>query len=144
VSGVNQQARSTRWKPGQSGNPTGRKPGQRHRTTVMLEKLMAADAETIVRAVLLAAANGDMTAARMVLDRNVPPTRKRSVSIELPPLDDAKSIGKAHAAIVAAVAGGELLPGEGAALAALLESRLRVAEVADIERRLMELENKQP
>lgn len=128
------------WKKGQSGNPAGRPPGARHRTTVMLEKLMAADSENIVRTVLAAAAQGDMTAARMVLDRVVPPVKERPIALDLPSLDGIESIAEAHSRIVAAVAAGELLPSEGQALAGLLESRLRVAEVADLERRIAELE----
>lgn len=128
------------WTKGQSGNPAGRPRGARHRTTVMLEKLMADDAEAIVRAVLSAAQQGDMTAARMVLDRIVPPAKERPLTVELPSLDSLEDVAAAHARIVAAVAAGELLPSEGQALAALLESRMRVAEVADLERRLAALE----
>ncbi len=128
------------WKPGTSGNPQGRPPGARHRTTVALEKLMAADAESIVRTVLTAAEQGDMTAARMVLDRVVPPIKERPISLDLPFLDGVESVAEAHSRIVAAVAAGELLPSEGHSLAALLESRVRVAEATKLERLLRELE----
>ncbi len=128
------------WKPGQSGNPKGKKPGTRHRTTVMLEKLLEDDSEAILKAVLTAAASGDMSAARMVLDRIVPPVKERPLSIDLPALDGAEGIAKAHSRVVAAVAAGELLPSEGHSLAALLESRVRVAEATELERRLRELE----
>ncbi len=127
---------------GTSGNPAGRQPGQRHRLTALAEKLMTQDAESIVRTVLMAAASGDMTAARMVLDRILPAVKERPVTLELPPLASIESIGEAHAQIVAGVAAGELLPGEGQALAALLESRLRIAEVADLEKRLSKLEGR--
>jgi hypothetical protein len=131
------------WTKGQSGNPAGRPRGARHRTTVMLEMLMADDAEAIVRAVLTAAANGDMSAARMVLDRIIPPAKERPLSVTLPPIDDMDSLAKAQTAIVAAVSSGELLPSEGQSVSALLESRMRIAEVADLERRLAELEGRQ-
>jgi hypothetical protein len=58
-----------RFVPGVSGNPTGKKPGTRHRATQLTEKLMADDAEAVVTAVVAAAKGGDMTAARLVLDR---------------------------------------------------------------------------
>lgn len=38
-----------RWQKGQSGNPAGRKVGQRHRLTVMLEKLMVCIANAKLR-----------------------------------------------------------------------------------------------
>jgi hypothetical protein len=58
-----------RFVPGVSGNPAGKKPGTRHRATRLAEKLMAGDAEAVVRAIIDAAKGGDMTATRLVLDR---------------------------------------------------------------------------
>ena len=131
-----------RWKPGQSGNPAGRKSGQRHRSTVMLEKLMADDAKAIVQAVILAASSGDMTAARMVLDRVVPPAKDRPLSIDLPDTTTAEGVERAQSAIVAAVAGGHLLPSEGAALSGLVEARRRSIETNDLAARIAALELK--
>lgn len=129
-----------RWKPGQSGNPGGRKTGQRHRATVMLERLMADDAKAIVKAVILAASTGDMVAARMVLDRVVPPAKDRPLKIDLPDTSTPTGIVAAQAAIVAAVAGGDLLPSEGAALAALVDGQRRALELDALDRRISELE----
>jgi Family of unknown function (DUF5681) len=134
------QKNGGRFKPGQSGNPAGRKPGQRHRTTVMAEKLMAGDVRAIVTAVLTAAKAGDMTAARMVLDRLVPPAKDRPLSLGLPDTSTAGGIDRAQDAIVAAVASGHLLPGEGVALSALVESRRRSLETSEFEVRLIALE----
>jgi hypothetical protein len=67
-------ARKTRGKPFEPGNP-GRPKGARHRTTIAAEKLMQGDSEAIVRAVIKAAKGGDMTAAKVVLDR-IAPIRK--------------------------------------------------------------------
>ena len=72
--------------PGCSGNRYGKPPGTRHRATRMTEKLMAGDAEAVVRAVIDAAKGGDMTAARLVLDRIAPPCRGRPVRLDLPPI----------------------------------------------------------
>lgn len=119
------------WPKGVSGNPAGRKPGQRHRLTVLAEKLMADDAEAIVRAVITSACNGDMAAARMVLDRIVPPSKERPLHIELPAADTAQGIADAQGAVVEAVACGELLPGEGVTLSNLLERRRQAIETAE-------------
>ncbi len=131
------------WPKGVSGNPAGRKPGARHRVTVLAEKLMAADAENIVRAVLDAASNGDMSAARMVLDRLVPPAKERPLCVDLPAADTLEGIAQAQAVIVAAVARGELLPGEGTALAGLLDARRRAIEATDLQARIEALEARQ-
>ena len=123
-----------RFKPGRSGNPAGRKVGQRHRSTLMLEKLMAADAKTIVRAVLLAAAGGDMSAARMVLERVVPPAAKdRPLSMTLPDTSTPEGIEAAACAVLAAVARGDLLPSEGAVMSALIEGRRKAAETVRLD-----------
>jgi hypothetical protein len=48
---------------------------------------MTDDAEAVVKAVMAAAKGGDMTAARLVLDRIAPPCREVPVTLELPRLE---------------------------------------------------------
>lgn len=97
---------------GKSGNPAGKPKGARHKTTLLAEKLMQDDAENIVNAVLKAAHNGDMTAARIVLDRIAPPRRDNLVRFTLPKIERASDAATASAAILDAVAEGELTPAE--------------------------------
>ena len=54
---------------------------------MLAEKLMQDDAKDIVEAVLKAAKGGDMTAARMVLDRIAPARKGRPVEFELPAIE---------------------------------------------------------
>ena len=110
----------------------------------MLEKLMADDAKAIVATVLLAATAGDMTAARMILDRVVPAPKDRylSMSITLPDTNTPEGINAAQGVIVAAVAAGDMLPSEGAALSALVEAQRRAAETNDLAARIAALELK--
>ena len=129
-----------RWKPGQSGNPGGRKSGQRHHATVLLEKLMTDDATNVVKTILQLARGGDVAAARLVLDRVLPVPRDRRVVIDLPPVADAAGVAAAQAAVIDAVASGEMRPSEGAALAGLLEARRRSLETVELEARLTALE----
>ena len=70
------------FKKGQSGNPSGKPPGTRNKTTMLAEKLMQDDARDIVRVVLEAAKGGDMTAARLILER-IFPVRKGRPSISI-------------------------------------------------------------
>ena len=90
-----------RFQPGQSGNPAGKPKGARHKTTLLAEKLMQDDAEAIVKAVLDSAKSGDMTAARIVLDRIAPARRDNPVSFELPKIESADDAAKAMASLVA-------------------------------------------
>jgi hypothetical protein len=55
---------------------------------------------------------------RSFLDRILP--KERPVKIDLPPIEHRRDLTVAYAAIVRAVGAGELAPGEGSAVAALL------------------------
>lgn len=129
-----------RWRPGQSGNPAGKPRGARHKTTLLAEKLMQDDAEAVVNAVLTAAKGGDMTAARIVLDRLSPARRDNPVAFPLPTIESAGDAAGAMAAILAAVASGEVTPGEAETIGKLIETHIRALEASEFERRLQELE----
>lgn len=132
--------KKTTWKKGQSGNPAGRPRGARNKATLLVLGLMERDAEEIAQAVITAARTGDLAAAKLVLERLAPPLRERPISIELPDTSTTEGVSKAQQVIIEAVGKGELLPGEGSALAALVESRRRALETDDLERRLSDLE----
>jgi hypothetical protein len=133
-------ALTTRGRPFQPGNP-GRPKGARHRSTVLAEKLMADDVEGIVAAVVKAAKNGDMQAARIILDRLAPIRRGRPVQFDLPAGTDAAGVSAAFA-VLKAVAGGELTPEEGASVTTLLEARRRAIETVELEARIAALETR--
>jgi len=130
------------WKPGQSGNPRGKKPGSRNKATAMVLALMESGAKEIAEAVVAAAKAGDLTAARMVLDRLAPPARERPVSLALPDTGTAEGVSAAQQAILQAVAAGDLMPGEGTALAGIVETRRKALETLELERRIAALESK--
>lgn len=130
------------WQPGQSGNPSGKKPGSRNKATAMVLALMEKGAKEITDAVITAAKAGDLTAARMILDRLAPPAKERPVSLALPSTDNAEGINQAQQAILQAVAVGDLLPGEAATLAGIVEIRRRALVTQNLEERITALETK--
>ena len=127
------------WKPGQSGNIFGKKPGSRNKATAMVLALMEQGAKEITEAVITAAKNGDLTAARMILDRLAPPAKERPVSVALPDTGTTEGVNAAQHAILQAVASGDLLPGEAAILAGIVESRRKALETEELERRICAL-----
>jgi hypothetical protein len=127
---------------GKSGNPRGKPKGARHKTTLLAEKLMQDDAENIVNAVLTAARAGDMTAARIVLDRIAPARRDNPVTFALPKIKRPADAVAASAAILSAVADGRLTPGEALEVSKLIEGFVKTLEVAELEQRLNELEER--
>jgi uncharacterized protein DUF5681 len=131
------------FKPGRSGNPVGKAKGTRHRITVLAEKMMEDDAPAVVTAVLGAAKAGDMTAARIILDRVAPARRGRPVKFTLPTLETAAEIVRGLGAIITAVADGTLTPDEAAAVANLIEIKRKAVETFEIERRVADLEQKE-
>jgi hypothetical protein len=86
------------------------------------------------------AKTGDMQALRLCLDRLVPPRKDRPVSFELPAITCAGDAAKASAALVAAVAIGQITPSEAVELGRLLESYVKTLEATDLEERLKKLE----
>lgn len=131
-----------KFKTGASGNPTGRPKGIKDRR-VELRGLLEPHADKLVKKVVALALAGDVQALRICIDRIIPPVRERAVSVDLPSTADAAGCADAQAKIVAAVAAGELLPGEGEALAGLVEHRRRAIETTDIMKRLEALETKE-
>lgn len=131
------------FKPGRSGNPTGKAPGTRHRATTMAAKLMDDDAEAVVKAVLTAAKGGDMTACRIVLDRIAPPPRGRPVRFEVPPIAAAEDVATALHGILAAAGAGQITPDEAATVAGLIETLRRAIETVELETRIAAIEARQ-
>ncbi|HEV2596435.1 MAG TPA: hypothetical protein VGU01_14685 [Sphingomicrobium sp.] len=106
----------------------------------MLEALLGKSAEDIASAVIEAARRGDMTAARIVLDRVLPAKKDRAVEFALPQITGADSLLRAGEAVLAAVAAGMITPLEAEAMMTLLERHRRFVETADHEVRIAGLE----
>jgi hypothetical protein len=138
-SGPNQGGR---FQPGQSGNPAGKPRGARHKTTLLAEKLMQDDAADVVKKVIEVAKGGDMTAARIVLDRIAPARRDSPVTIALPKIESAADAAKAMAAILSAVASGAVTPSEADQVAKIVAAFVSTLEASEFEARLRALEER--
>ena len=125
---------------GKSGNPTGKKPGTRHRATLAVEKLLDGEGEELTRKAIELAKDGDLTALKLCLERICPPRKSRPINIDLPAVDTGGGVSQAQAVVVQAVGEGEITPDEGKVLADILEARRKSIETADHEARLSKLE----
>ena len=137
----------SKFKKGQSGNPGGRPAGSRNRVAAMAdavldEKLFGDDkkAESIIDKMIAMAEDGDASCIRLCLDRIAPPRKDRPVYFELPAMTEAKDAVSASAAIVAAVATGDLTPSEASELSKVVESYARTLQAVAFEERLIKLE----
>lgn len=131
-----------RFRPGQSGNPNGRPPGSRNVVTRLVEELFEGEAEEITRKAIELAKAGDGPVLRLVLERLAPARKHAPISFELPPIDTAADAKAASSAVLAAVAAGDISPGEAGAVMGLLVSHKMIVEATDFEARLSALETR--
>lgn len=125
---------------GQSGNPKGKPKGVRHATTQISYALMEGNLAEVLATVIERAKSGDMTACRMIVDKVLPNTKDRPITLHLPQITDLDGVGKAQAEILQAVAIGEITPSEGEKIACIIEARRRSIETIDLEARISHLE----
>ncbi len=126
-----------RWKPGESGNPKGRTPG-----TGEVAAIRAAIAERVpelLAAMMARALEGDVGAARLLLERAIAPLKgvEQAVTLQLP--NDGTLTAKA-AAVLNAAAAGQLAPGQAAQLIAALGTLAKIHEVDELAARITALE----
>lgn len=129
-----------RFAKGESGNPAGRPKGARNRATRAAEDLLEGEAEAVTRKAVELAKAGDTTAIRLCLERIMPVRRDRATPFEMPELKTAADAVQASAALLAAVAAGELTTSQAAELGRLVESYVRAIETAELEARIEALE----
>jgi hypothetical protein len=106
----------------------------------MIETLMAGDADAIARSVVNKAIDGDMTAARLVLDRIAPPRKGRSVTLDLPQINGLSDLAMAQGVVIKAVAEGDISPEEATDISRVLEATGTSIERRDLETRIAALE----
>lgn len=135
-------APTTRGRPFGAGNP-GRPKGTRNKTTLAVERLLDGEGEALTRKAIELAKAGDISALRLCLDRIVPVRKDRPVAFALPTLNHVSDAVKASAAIVEAVAAGDLTPAEAAEISKVVDSYVRAIETAELADRLDRLEQAQ-
>ncbi len=128
------------FQPGQSGNPAGRPPGARNKTTRAIEALIDGEAEVITRKAIELAKSGEAAAIRLCLDRLCPPQKDRPAPFDMPKMETAEDAVKVSAAIVNAVGIGELTPREASELSKVIENFVKAIEIRDLEPRVRNLE----
>jgi hypothetical protein len=124
-----------RWRKGASGNPAGRPRGARNQATRMAEALLDAAAASLTEKAIEKALAGDAIALRFCLARLLAPRRHPSVELDLPPLDTAKDVTAAIAAVVKAAADGVIAPAEALEFSRMVDTAIRALAAREEERR---------
>jgi Family of unknown function (DUF5681) len=131
-----------KYKKGFSGNPKGKPKGARNKSTLAAEALLEGSLEEICKKVEEEALNGNMQAAKMILERFLPPRKDRCIEIDLPSIDTFEDIHNAVGFILYAVGKGKITPSEGELLARMIESYSKALEAYEFEARLKSIEKK--
>lgn len=125
---------------GQSGNPAGR-PKQ-YKRIEPLRALIGKYAEPIIkRLIKLAVEEGDTNAAKLLIERAIPPIKAIESPVVLPLADDADLTTQGRA-VVAALARGIIPPGQAGVLLSGIASLAKLVESDELERRIAALESK--
>jgi hypothetical protein len=121
-----------RWKPGESGNPAGRKPGSGD--VARLRAAIAEKVPTIIEKLTASALLGDVGVARLLLERVIPPLKASEEAAPLTLPDG--TLTEQGKAVLASVASGDLAPGQGAALLTSLGTLAKLTETDELSRRI--------
>lgn len=128
--------------PGNSLNPQGRPKGALGQSGRMRQAL-AHELPDILETVVERAKSGDMQAARLILDRVLPPLRPEAKFSPMPELALAETLTDKALAILDGIAMQEVGPETGVQLLAALAGIARLVEVDEFAVRLAALENAQ-
>jgi hypothetical protein len=106
----------------------------------MIEKILTEGAESTAQATVTAAQNGDMTAARLVLDRVCPLRKGRPIMLSITAIDTPAEISAALSTVTLAMCRGEISPEEAAVIAGVIKAKCELVSVVELEARIRDLE----
>jgi len=126
------------WKKGESGNPRGRKPGSINFTK--LRTAIAGDIPEILDAMKTAAKQGDVQAAKLLLDRCLPALKPGEAPVHLS-LEGTPT--EAARAVLGALSAASITPDQAAKLLQGLGTLARIIELDELTARIEALEARQ-
>jgi uncharacterized protein DUF5681 len=132
-----------RFHKGQSGNPKGKPRGAKNRSSIVAERLFADEIQEICGSVIPQAKAGNMQAAKIILDRVLPPMKDKPVQIDLPKMTSSDDLVKVVECIAYAVGSGQISPLEGESIARIVDIHIKALELNEIEKRLSNLEKRE-
>ena len=127
----------TKFKKGVSGNPKGRPKGSTSHDA--LRQAIADNATDIINALIEQAKSGDMQAAKIVLDRILPPLKATAPSIQLERMLGGSLSDKGQA-VIDAVARGDIAPDNATAIMSMLSTQAKIIEASELLTRIEALE----
>lgn len=130
---------STRFRPGQSGNPKGRAKGSMDRRSAWRQTL-AEGLPELINDLQARARSGDDFAIKLIFDRVAPPMRPEGASVHLPKLAEGASLADKASSILSAVGEGQITVDVARSLIDTLAAAARIIETDELVRRIETLE----
>lgn len=123
------------WKPGQSGNPSGRPKRDKENS-----EILNVASPGSLRILWELAQQRDLTALQTLVRHSVPPPKASTVRIDLGPLQTASDCQAAVALVSEAVSNGEIDPTEAAPLMSMIDTAMKIYQAADLAEQVRELQ----
>lgn len=127
------------FKPGNSFG-LGKIKGTRNRSVLALETVCYDNANELLLKMVTLGKEGDMTAARFVLERILPLAKGKRVKLDLPELKDMASIDQSMNVIVENMAEGEITLEEAETATRVIESKIKSFIQLSMEERMLKIE----
>ena len=123
------------FKKGVSGNSKGREPGKT--ASAKLRKAIETETNDIIKVLVKQAKDGDIQAAKILLDKTVPSLKPQALPINIPVGETLPDTGSN---VVDATMTGSIPPDIGAQLIRALTDQSKLVELEEISKRLTSLE----
>lgn len=136
---MEESRKTSRWQPGQTGNPNGRPRGSGE--VARLREAISVHVPKIIEQLVEQAKGGDLQASRLLLERVFPPVKASEQPVELD-LGESDSLTSKANAILHAAANGHLAPSQAAQLISAVGSVAKIVEIDELEARISKLEKR--
>jgi len=129
------------FKPGQSGNPNGRPKGSGDKR-LHIKKLLEDNLESVFMSVIAQALEGDMTAAKIVLDKGYPNPRSYSenLNIDITKIASSADLEKIIEEVMLKSLRGDLPDDQGKTIASLTKTMSELHKLGELDERIKILE----
>lgn len=128
-----------KFKPGQSGNPRGRRKGVPDRRAQARE-LFAQHGDELIAVPIKRALDGDSTALRLCLERVCPPIKATDAPVVLGVMPEL--LAEKGERVLQQLASGELSPDAARSIMPVIAQQARIIETSELERRVAALEGR--
>ena len=130
-----------RFRKGQSGNPAGRRRGVRNKVSRKVIERISERGDELLDVILSKALEGDLTAAKLCLERLCPAQKELPLpAIKLPEIAGPEDLPKATEALMRAAASGSMTPSALAAMTGVVKAHVDAVQTADLAERIRRLE----